>query len=246
LHRVIYTQTMQRQKTRAPVDNNNGLDGSGRNGVHPIGYNVHDGTGEKIKRLNTNFRALIRLCHKQYKQATSSFSKKQIALSVYHSILHNGGQFYNADGVVKEQDDAIKKIQKALKDMQDRGENDAPTRSSVNMDRRRSVSLINSMISDTTMCVSQEIPRRRSVPDLSANGVNRMLASTNQYTSLLSDGQNQQFPYIAPFDSNDFEPLPYLEPIPYEVPLANGNCDAENSMYGEEFDPKDSISNDNI
>jgi hypothetical protein len=82
-----------------------------------IAFNVYDGTGERIKQQNHQFRSLIRSMHQYYKYAATMGVKKQMAEDIYWHIRSNGGDFYNVDGTTKSFVDAIQKIQKSLKDM---------------------------------------------------------------------------------------------------------------------------------
>jgi hypothetical protein len=81
-------------------------------------FHVWDGMGGRIKNMNVNFRIIIRSAHEQYKLASSSDERRQLAETVYRYIRGKGGQFYNINKTEKSMEMAIQKVRKALRDMQ--------------------------------------------------------------------------------------------------------------------------------
>jgi hypothetical protein len=80
-------------------------------------FDVHDGKGHAVQRVNSHFRALLRTVHEAYKGTNKWCEKRSIAKAVYMDVTRKGGRFLDANKEPKSEVDAMKKIMKSLKDM---------------------------------------------------------------------------------------------------------------------------------
>jgi hypothetical protein len=80
-------------------------------------FDVHDGKGHAVQRVNSHFRALLRTVHEAYKGTNKWCEKRSIAKAVYMDVTRKGGRFLDANKEPKSEVDALKKIMKSLKDL---------------------------------------------------------------------------------------------------------------------------------
>ena len=81
---------------------------------------VYSGKGERIKKLNKEYRRQIANLHATY-AAASDADKRDIARGMFMSITSRGGKFWKSDGTEMPETTAVNKIMKALKDFRTRG-----------------------------------------------------------------------------------------------------------------------------
>ena len=81
---------------------------------------VYSGKGERVKRLNKDYRRQIGQLYSTYVAADNKY-KREIARTLFVQIAGKGGIFWHSDGTQMKEREAVSKIMRALKDYRRRG-----------------------------------------------------------------------------------------------------------------------------